>query len=198
MPMLMSELDAGVKNIARCYRRRLYRAGSRRGAAQAGLPGDLARSAAARAGAGGRAEELSAFYEAEHRAHGVDLRTGVAVEAIEGEGRVAGVRWPMAAVIECRLVIVGHRHRARCRPLLIARARRAATGSTSMSSAARRLPDVYAIGDCAAHACEFAGGRSCVWNPCRMPTIRQPASPRRSVGDPQPYRRDAVVLVEPV
>ena len=37
-------------------------------------------------------EELSAFYEAEHRAHGVDLRTGTGVEAIEGDGRVTGVR----------------------------------------------------------------------------------------------------------
>src|SRR5690349_3920697 len=33
-------------------------------------------------------EPLSRFYEAEHRAHGVDLRTGVTVERLEGEGRV--------------------------------------------------------------------------------------------------------------
>src|SRR6185312_13149761 len=32
--------------------------------------------------------ELSRFYEAEHRDHGVDLRLGVCVDAIEGEGHV--------------------------------------------------------------------------------------------------------------
>ena len=30
-------------------------------------------------------EELSAFYEAEHRAHGVDLRTGVGVVALKAK-----------------------------------------------------------------------------------------------------------------
>jgi 3-phenylpropionate/trans-cinnamate dioxygenase ferredoxin reductase subunit len=32
-------------------------------------------------------EELSAFYEKEHRDHGVDLRTGVTVEELVDEGR---------------------------------------------------------------------------------------------------------------
>ena len=44
--------------------------------------------------------ELSAFYEKEHRAHGVDLRTGVAVEGIVGEGRVTGVKLADGTVIE--------------------------------------------------------------------------------------------------
>ena len=37
-------------------------------------------------------EALSSFYAAEHRAHGVDLRTGTGVIAIEGETRATGVR----------------------------------------------------------------------------------------------------------
>ena len=37
-------------------------------------------------------EELSRFYEKEHRDHGVDLRLGVCVDAIEGESHVTGVR----------------------------------------------------------------------------------------------------------
>ena len=37
-------------------------------------------------------EDLSRFYEKEHRDHGVDLRLGVCVDAIEGEDHVTGVR----------------------------------------------------------------------------------------------------------
>ena len=51
--------------------------------------------------------ELSAFYEHEHRAHGVDLRTGVTVECLEGEGRVSGVRLGDGSVIAADAVIVG-------------------------------------------------------------------------------------------
>jgi 3-phenylpropionate/trans-cinnamate dioxygenase ferredoxin reductase subunit len=40
--------------------------------------------------------ELSAFYEAEHRTHGVDLRTGVTVTALEGEGGSPVSAWAMA------------------------------------------------------------------------------------------------------
>ncbi|MDP3677087.1 MAG: NAD(P)/FAD-dependent oxidoreductase, partial [Novosphingobium sp.] len=43
--------------------------------------------------------ELSRFYEREHREHGVDLRLGVAVEAIEGESHVTGVRLADGEVI---------------------------------------------------------------------------------------------------
>ena len=53
-------------------------------------------------------EALSAFYQAEHRAHGVDLRTGSSVECIEGDGtKVTGVRLHDGEVIGADLVIVG-------------------------------------------------------------------------------------------
>ena len=55
--------------------------------------------------------ELSAFYEKEHRDHGVDLRTDVAVEALEGEGRVTGVRLADGTVIPAAAVIVGSNER---------------------------------------------------------------------------------------
>ena len=42
-----------------------------------------------------------------HREHGVDLRTGVGVEAIEGEGRVERVRLSDGSVIEADVVVVG-------------------------------------------------------------------------------------------
>ena len=42
-----------------------------------------------------------------HREHGVDLRTGVGVEAIEGDGHVERVRLSDGSVIEADVVVVG-------------------------------------------------------------------------------------------
>ncbi|AKU16428.1 NAD(P)/FAD-dependent oxidoreductase [Luteipulveratus mongoliensis] len=42
-----------------------------------------------------------------HREHGVDLRTGVSVEAFEGEGRVSGVRLADGTVLPADVVVVG-------------------------------------------------------------------------------------------
>lgn len=51
---------------------------------------------------------LSRFYEAEHRAHGVDLRLSATVDRLEGlDGRVSGVRLADGEVIPCEMVIVG-------------------------------------------------------------------------------------------
>lgn len=102
--------------------------------------------------------ELSAFYEAEHKAHGVDLRTSVAVEAIEGkDGRVSGVRLADGSIIAAQMVIVGIGIIPAVQPLLEA----GAAGSNGVDIDAHcrtSLTDVYAIGDCAAHANAFAGG----------------------------------------
>ena len=54
-------------------------------------------------------EDISRFFEAEHRAHGVEVRTGVAIERIEGaQGRVTGVR-----LAGGRALRRGHGHRRR-------------------------------------------------------------------------------------
>lgn len=51
--------------------------------------------------------ELGALYAALHRDHGVDVRTGVAVAAIEGERRVERVRLADGSVLPADLVVVG-------------------------------------------------------------------------------------------
>ncbi len=102
-------------------------------------------------------EDLSAFYEAEHRAHGVDLRTGAAVEALEGEGRVSGVRLADGEVIPADMVIVGIGIVPAVGVLLAAGA--AGGNGVDVDEQCRTsLPHVYAIGDCAAHANDFAEG----------------------------------------
>ena len=52
-------------------------------------------------------DEMGAVCADVHRDHGVDLRTGVGVAAIEGEGRVERVRLSDGSVIEADVVVVG-------------------------------------------------------------------------------------------
>lgn len=102
--------------------------------------------------------ELSAFYEAEHRAHGVDLRTGVAVEALTGEGRVNGVKLADGTVLPADAVIVGIGIIPAVAPLIMVGA--AGGNGIDVDAFCRTsLPDIYAIGDCAAFACDYAEGK---------------------------------------
>lgn len=103
-------------------------------------------------------EALSAFYEADHRAHGVDLRTGVSVDCLVGEGgKVSGVKLADGTVLPADLVIVGIGIIPCVEPLRAAGAE-GANGVTVDAQCRTSLPDVYAIGDCAAHANAFADG----------------------------------------
>jgi 3-phenylpropionate/trans-cinnamate dioxygenase ferredoxin reductase component len=101
--------------------------------------------------------ELSAFYEAEHRAHGVDVRTGVGVVALEGESRVACARLADGSRVEAQMAIVGIGIIPAVAPLLAAGAR-GGNGVDVDEFCQTSLPDIYAIGDCAAHASSFADG----------------------------------------
>lgn len=55
----------------------------------------------------GLGAEIGAVCAALHRDHGVDLRLGVAVEALEGDGRVERVRLADGALIDADVVVVG-------------------------------------------------------------------------------------------
>lgn len=102
-------------------------------------------------------EALSSFYQDDHRIHGVDLRVGQRVAAIEGTDRVSGVRLAGGEVIPAQMVIVGIGILPCVAPLITAGA---AEGNGVLVDGECRtsLPDIYAIGDCAAHANRFAGG----------------------------------------
>jgi 3-phenylpropionate/trans-cinnamate dioxygenase ferredoxin reductase subunit len=98
-------------------------------------------------------EAISHFYEAEHRAFGVDVRTGVAVDCIE-EG---GVRLSDGSLVPADLAIVGIGIVPAVEPLLAAGA--AGGNGVAVDGFCRTsLPDIYAIGDCAEHENAFAGG----------------------------------------
>jgi 3-phenylpropionate/trans-cinnamate dioxygenase ferredoxin reductase component len=103
-------------------------------------------------------EALSEFYEAEHRAHGVDLRTSAAVSKLLGEGgRVSGVELADGTQIAAQMVIVGIGIIPSVEPLIAAGAQ-GANGVLVDEQCRTSLPHVYAIGDCAAHANGFAEG----------------------------------------
>jgi 3-phenylpropionate/trans-cinnamate dioxygenase ferredoxin reductase component len=130
--------------------------------------------------------ELSEFYEAEHRAHGVDLRTGVAVEALEGEGRVTGVRLGDGEVIPADAVIVGIGIVPAVGPLLAAGA--AGANGVDVDELCRTsLPDIYAIGDCAAFAADYADGTVMRVESVQNANDQATCVAKAICGDPQPY-----------
>lgn len=103
-------------------------------------------------------EPLSRFFEAEHRAHGVDVRLGAMVAGIEtADGHAIGVRLADGAVIPCEMVVVGIGIIPAVAPLIAAGAR-GGNGVDVDGQCRTSLADVFAIGDCAAHHNRFADG----------------------------------------
>jgi len=101
--------------------------------------------------------DLSNFYQDEHRAHGVDVRLGVAVTAIEGDGKVTGVRLADGSVVPADLVVVGIGIVPSVEPLIAAGAE-GGNGVRVDAQCRTSLPDIFAVGDCALHANRFADG----------------------------------------
>lgn len=103
-------------------------------------------------------EELSRFYEAEHRAHGVDLRTGARMDCIEvADGRATAVLMQDGERIATDMVIVGIGIVPETGPLIAAGAS-GGNGVDVDEYGRTSLPDIYAVGDCAAHENGFARG----------------------------------------
>ena len=103
-------------------------------------------------------EPLSRWFEEEHRRHGVEIRLGARVTCIEEkDGRAVGVRLASDEVVAAEMVIVGIGIVPFVAPLL----EQGAQGDNGVLvdlHARTSLPDIYAIGDCAAHANAHANG----------------------------------------
>ena len=132
-------------------------------------------------------EELSRFVEAEHRAHGVDLRLDTAIESIEGDnGKVTGVKLSDGSVIPCDAVIVGIGIVPAVAPLIAAGA--AGSNGVDVDVYCRTtLDDIYAIGDCAAHANPFAGQAVIRLESVQNANDMANTVARAIMGDKQPY-----------
>jgi len=104
-------------------------------------------------------EDLSRFFEAEHTAHRVTLCLNKAVAELQGneQGAVAGVVLEDCERIPADLVLVGIGIIPAVAPLQAAGAN-CNNGVVVDCFCQTSLPDIYAIGDCAAHANHFADG----------------------------------------
>jgi len=133
-------------------------------------------------------EELSRFYEKEHRDHGVDLRLETGVDCIEGaDGKVTDVRLADGSTVQADMVIVGIGIVPSIGPLIVA----GATGANGVDVdeyCRTSLDNVYAIGDCAAHANDFADGAV-----MRLESVQNANDMAKTVakaicGDLEPYK----------
>lgn len=103
-------------------------------------------------------EALSDFYTVYHREHGVDIRLEATVDRLEGEnGWVRRAILADGTAIDCDMVVVGIGIVPAAGPLIAAGAA-GANGVDVDEFCRTALPDVYAIGDCAAHASPWADG----------------------------------------
>jgi 3-phenylpropionate/trans-cinnamate dioxygenase ferredoxin reductase subunit len=131
--------------------------------------------------------EIAAFYENEHRARGVDVRLGATVESIEGQdGKATALRLTSGERIEADMVIVGIGIDAAVEPLLEAGAE-GANGVDVDALCRTSLPDVYAIGDCAAHDNLYAGGIRLRLESVQNAHDMAATAARAIVGQPEPY-----------
>lgn len=131
-------------------------------------------------------EQLSRFFEKEHRHHGVDLRLNARIEAIEGIDRATGVRLTGGEVIPAELVIVGIGIIPAVQPLMDAGAE-GSNGVLVDRFCRTSLPDIFAIGDCAAHPNEFAQGAVIRIESVQNATDQATLVAKAICGDPQPF-----------
>jgi 3-phenylpropionate/trans-cinnamate dioxygenase ferredoxin reductase subunit len=130
---------------------------------------------------------ISRFLEAEHRAHGVDIRTGVRLARVEGSGgRLSGVRLADGSLIECDLIIAGIGIVPSVEPLIEAGAN-GGDGVDIDAYCRTSLPAVFAIGDCAAHENPHAGGERLRLESVQNANDQATTAARAIVGDLAPY-----------
>ncbi|MBS0283257.1 MAG: FAD-dependent oxidoreductase [Proteobacteria bacterium] len=132
-------------------------------------------------------EPLSRFYEAEHRAHGVEVRLDAMVAGLEErDGAVSGVKLADGEVLPCEMVIVGIGIIPSVEPLLAAGA--AGGNGVEVDAHCRTsLPDIYAIGDCAAHESHFAGGARIRLESVQNANDQATTVAKAITGEPAPY-----------
>ena len=132
-------------------------------------------------------EVLSRFYEAEHRAHGVDVHLDAKVDCIVGEqGKATGVRMHDGSVLPAQMVIVGIGIIPAVDPLLAAGA--AGGNGVDVDEYCRTsLPDIYAIGDCAMHSNPFAEGARIRLESVQNANDQATTAAKDIIGTAEPY-----------
>ena len=130
--------------------------------------------------------ELSAFYEKEHREHGVDLRTDMGVTSIEGQDHVTGLKCGDGSTVKADLVIVGV---GVVPNVELAEACGLETDNGIVVDECGRTQDenIFSSGDCTNHPSEWWGGRT------RLESVQNALDQTKCVistmlGSPKPYK----------
>ena len=132
-------------------------------------------------------DDLSTFYQEEHSRQGVDIRLEAGVEAIEGgDGHATSVILADGTSVPCDMVIVGIGIIPAVAPLIAAGA--AGSNGVDVDVFCRTtLDDIYAIGDCAAHANPFADQAVIRLESVQNANDMANTVARAIMGDKQPY-----------
>lgn len=132
-------------------------------------------------------EPLSRFYEAEHRAHGVEIHLIAKMDCLIGhDGWVTGVRMSDGSVLPADMVVVGIGIVPAVEPLIAAGAA-SGNGVEVDEFCQTSLPNIYAIGDCAIHANPFAGGQRIRLESVQNANDQAITAARHIAGDAAPY-----------
>ena len=132
-------------------------------------------------------EPLSRFYEAEHRAHGVEIHLNAKMDCLIGhDGCVTGVRMSDGSVLPADMVVVGIGIVPAVEPLIAAGAA-SGNGVEVDEFCQTSLPNIYAIGDCAIHANPFAGGQRIRLESVQNANDQAITAARHIAGDAAPY-----------
>jgi 3-phenylpropionate/trans-cinnamate dioxygenase ferredoxin reductase component len=103
-------------------------------------------------------KELSQFFEQEHRAQGIDMRTDSKVSFLEGDESVTAVALESGEKLPADMVIVGIGIVPSVKPLLEAGAI-GGNGVIVDAQCRTSFKNIFAIGDCAAHPNVFANNK---------------------------------------
>jgi len=132
-------------------------------------------------------EPLSRFYEAEHRAHGVDVRVSVSIDYITTDNdRATGVMLVDGTHLPAEMVIVGIGIIPAVAPLIAAGAQ-GGNGVAVDAQCRTSLPDIFAIGDCAAHVNAFADGATIRLESVQNANDQASTVARAIMGQAEPY-----------
>jgi 3-phenylpropionate/trans-cinnamate dioxygenase ferredoxin reductase subunit len=130
---------------------------------------------------------VAAFYEAEHREHGVVIRTQTKVESFIGDGaRLTGVRLADGETVPAQVVIVGIGIAPCVAPLQAAGA--ACSDGVDVDAYCRTsLRDVFAVGDCASFTSAYTGGTRLRLESVQNATDQATTAAKTIVGREAPY-----------
>lgn len=131
---------------------------------------------------------LGEFLAGEHRRQGVEVRLGTGVARIAStDGRVTGVATDQGEVLPADIVITGIGIVPAVTPLLAAGA--AGGNGVAVDTYCRTsLPDIYAVGDCAAHANRYAEGAVIRLESVQNANDMATCVARAIMGRAEPYR----------